>query len=175
MKYSNVQDVREISIGALKEFALRRQSALLIVFVISAIIAGDIVYFFEYQKSQEKLKVLGSQQEGAKTEDARLTDAIGRLMVLPHGESPTIATVTDKDRLKTQPFFAQAENGDKVLIYSKAKKAILFRPSINKIIDVTSIAIASPSAQASPSATPTSRPTFSLPTSIPQVSPSSDN
>ncbi len=62
---------------------------------------------------------------------------IGRLVVLPKGEEPTIATVSDKSKLLEQAFFRQAENGDKLLLYEKTKKAILYRPSINRVVDIT--------------------------------------
>lgn len=55
-------------------------------------------------------------------------------MVLPN-EVPTEATVSDKEKLEGK-FFAKAELGDKVLIYSIAGKAILYRPSTDKIIEV---------------------------------------
>jgi len=72
-------------------------------------------------------------------ETIELTDRIGKFMELPAGEQPTLATVTDQDKLKSQNFFAHAQNGDKLLVYSKAKKAILYRPSIGKVIEVSNL------------------------------------
>lgn len=60
--------------------------------------------------------------------------AVGRLMVLPD-ETPTIATVDDPDKLKGQPFFENAKKGDKVLIFSKAKRAVLYDPVADKIVE----------------------------------------
>lgn len=47
--------------------------------------------------------------------------------------NPAILTVEDKTQA-TQPFLQQAENGDKVLLYYKAMKSVLFRPSENRIV-----------------------------------------
>lgn len=71
------------------------------------------------------------------TQDVTNTvNKVAKLIQLPSGESPTFAEVTDISKLKSQPFFKNAANGDKVLIYQKALKAILYRPSENKIIEV---------------------------------------
>lgn len=95
------------------------------------------VYFYtQYQQAQARLT---NPNLFAAEEAKKYIDQVGKLMILPSGETPTIATVNDKDKLKNQPFFAKTENGDKVLIYTNAKKAILFRPSIDKIIDVAPI------------------------------------
>lgn len=60
---------------------------------------------------------------------------VSKLMQLPAGETPTVAAVTDAAAAKQQSaFFANAQNGDKVLMYVKAGEAILYRPSTNKII-----------------------------------------
>lgn len=66
---------------------------------------------------------------------------VGRLILLPEGETPTLATVTDTEKLKGQAFFVNAKAGDKVIIYTNAKKAILYRPSENKIIEVAPLNI----------------------------------
>ena len=72
-------------------------------------------------------------------ETKNLTDQIGKFMELPAGEQPTLATVTDQDKLKGKDFFAHAQNGDKLLVWPVAKKAILFRPSTGKIIEVSNL------------------------------------
>lgn len=74
-----------------------------------------------------------------KREIRSLTIKIGRSMELPQGEEPILAVVSDKSKLKGQDFFDHAKNGDRVLIYPKAKKAILYRPAEEKIIEVTNL------------------------------------
>ncbi len=73
------------------------------------------------------------------TTTAGTLEAVGKLVPLPQDEMPTIATVTDLTPLKDQAFFKEAEIGDKVVIYDKSKKAILYRPSTNKIIQIASL------------------------------------
>lgn len=68
---------------------------------------------------------------------------VEKLMVLPNDEVPTMATVSDPDKLQDQQFFANAETGDIVLIYTQAHKAILYRESLDKIIEVAPINIPS--------------------------------
>jgi hypothetical protein len=65
---------------------------------------------------------------------------VGRHYVLPD-ETPALATVTDKSKLNTD-FLKSAQNGDKILIYQKAQKAFIYRPSIDKLIEVGPISIA---------------------------------
>lgn len=77
----------------------------------------------------------------AQQEVASLVAKVGRLVVLPADETPTVATVSDPEALKDQAFFAKAEKGDKVLIYTTAKKAILYSVTMNKIIDVAPLNI----------------------------------
>ncbi len=70
-----------------------------------------------------------------------LVTQVGKLMVLPANEKPIIATVTDKSALKT-PFLQEASNGDRILIYEKAKRVIIYRPSLHKIVDVGPVELA---------------------------------
>ncbi len=72
----------------------------------------------------------------AKEDVKDLVKKLSALVVLPEGEEPVVATVTDKDKLKDQPIFANAENGDKLIIYSVAKKAYLYDEKNNKVKDI---------------------------------------
>jgi hypothetical protein len=65
---------------------------------------------------------------------------VGRHYVLPD-EEPALATIEDRTKLNSE-FLKSAENGDKLLIYEGAKKVILYRPKIDRIIEVGPISIA---------------------------------
>ena len=87
-----------------------------------------------YVQSREELTRL--QQTATQTGEQEAKDIIarvGRHMMLPN-ETPIVTTVTDVASLRGQSFFANALNGDRILVYSK--RAILYRPSIDKIIEV---------------------------------------
>jgi len=108
--------------------------------------AGAAVYFYKqatyFAKQFNELKL--NPQKFIQEETQNLIERVGKLVVLPEGEQPTIATVNDPELLKNQPFFANAKKGDKVLIYTNAKKAILYDPVNNKIIEIAPINIGSP-------------------------------
>lgn len=109
-----------------------------IIILLLASIAGNAYLYMEYTEAQE---LLTNPEIAAQKEIEEYTSRVGKLMDLPSDEEPTIATILDKDALADQAFFANAENGDKVLIYSAATKAILYRPSTNRIIEVAPIDI----------------------------------
>lgn len=105
-----------------------------VLITIIAIVLG--VYFFnQYQKAQKLIKNPSSANV---LEVEELVKKVGSLIELPN-ETPALATVSDVTKLKDQPFFVKSQNGDKVLIYTNSKKAIIYRPSTNKIIEVSSI------------------------------------
>lgn len=90
---------------------------------------------------QELAKVQGGASPEAIAESKKIVAAVSKLVVLPEGEEPTVATVTDKSKLADQPFFDNSEEGDKVLIYTTSQRAILYRPSSNKVIEIAPLNI----------------------------------
>lgn len=64
-------------------------------------------------------------------------------LVLPVGELPAVLMVTDPSKVSIE-FLKQSKEGDVVLVYQKAKKVIIYRPSIDRIIDIGPVAIDTP-------------------------------
>jgi hypothetical protein len=114
----------------------------LIVLLLLAAVAAAGYYYRQYNNLKK------NPNKVAQDETKATIDAVAKLIVLPVGEQPTVATVTDASKLKDQAFFANARTGDKVLIYTNAKKAILYNPSGNKIVEVAPVNIGSNNAAA---------------------------
>ena len=87
---------------------------LLTITVMSLIVAG---YFYNEVK-----RLQANPQTVANQELQAVVDKVGKLVVLPEGEQPTLA-----------------KKGDKVLVYNKAQKAILYDPVLNKIVEIAPI------------------------------------
>lgn len=92
-------------------------------------------------KQAEKPAVSVQPSPPTQSEITTLVSEVGTMVVLPEGETPTVATVTDLERLKTQEFFSRAQNGDKVLVYQSARLAVLYRPTIKKVLTVSTVNI----------------------------------
>ncbi len=107
-----------------------------LLFILLVIALGAAGYFF-WQWNTLK----NNPDAVAQNENRELVATIGKIILLPEGEEPTVATVTDPAALADQPFFENAEIGFKVLVYSMAKKAILYDPFSNRIIEIGPVTI----------------------------------
>jgi len=111
-------------------------------------IAAGIYYYMQFQSAQSLLK---NPNLAVEKQTNALVTQVSKLMMLPTDEVPTVATVTDASKLKDQAFFKNAKNGDKVLIYVKARQAILYDPTINIIVAVAPVNISNNQAVVEPS------------------------
>lgn len=122
-----------------KKFPEFKKHWIVIILVVLVLGVAALYYYKQYEQAKNLLQ---NPSDSVNAQMNQLVDRVGKLIVLP-SEQPTLATVSDITKLQDQPFFIHAQNGDKVLLYSKANIAILYRPSINKIIQVGTLNIVS--------------------------------
>lgn len=60
---------------------------------------------------------------------------VSKHIILPTDEVPAELTIVDRSKVKSA-FLKNAINGDRVLIYQENKKAIIYRPSQDVLVDV---------------------------------------
>ena len=118
-----------------KKFA-KKLLGLLVFLLVLGLAATTGYFYYQYQKLS---KSPVASQVQAEEEAQKMIKAVGKLMLLPKDETPTVATVTDIEKLKDQPFFKDAKNGNKVLIYPNLKQVIVYDPEANLIINVGSV------------------------------------
>ena len=105
-------------------------------FVVLIIIALGGAGVGLYYYNQYTLSV--KRASDPKIEAKELLVKLGKLIDLP-AEEPTVATVTNADQIISQPFFAKAKNGYRVILYTNGRLAILYDDKANKIINVGTI------------------------------------
>lgn len=114
-------------------------AALVVLLVVIAAIAGW--FYWKYTETQKILGGAGTEasqeeiQKEIEKEVKEVTSAVSKIMLLPD-ETPQIATVVDpKVLIEQQSFYEGVEKGDKVLFYAEAKRAIIYSPSRNLIVN----------------------------------------
>ncbi len=150
--------------GRFKKPAFRLGSPLVVIFILVVVVLiGGGLGYKKYASLRDENARLSNPQVAAQDESIRLKDEVAQLIELPN-ETPTIATVVDVEKLKSQAFFANAHNGDRVLFFAQAKKAILYRPGTKKIVEVapinlgdSGVAGASTTNTTTPTTTPTTK------------------
>lgn len=82
------------------------------------------------------LVFLGFKKENIEFTSEEIIEMVNKLIILPKDEKPTVATVTSENLIKEGGFFEGGKIGDKVLIYAKSKKAVLFDSVLKKVINI---------------------------------------
>ena len=131
IKIKKVEGKNKVEV--IKKYSLTNKNIIIILVILLCSSLGAGLYFYK--------KSIDNAPKDTQKELQDTVKIISKLMVLPTNETPTLATVNDPEKLKNQSFFANAKVGDKVLIYTNAKKAILYNPAQNKIVEVSPLNI----------------------------------
>lgn len=100
--------------------------------VFSYVIVGLVVWQVSSKIQNDPNKVLARAEAEARS----VLEKVSSLMILPSDDVPQIIPIDDAENLaKNQLFFSKVENGDQLLIFTGAQQAIIYRPSLNKIVN----------------------------------------
>lgn len=109
------------------------------------------------EKMLQDLSVRYEQQTGSPAQGREVAKEVvarvRKLMKIPEGVEPTVATIVDVEQLRQRnSFYNKAKNGDHLIV--TADRAILYDPAANIIIDVVPVQIQPTSSASSKSAVP---------------------
>jgi hypothetical protein len=112
-------------------FNPRFLSALLAVLLVLTLGATGYLSFRYNRLKKELQTVTATELDRVK----ELAQKVGSVYLIPEGEDPVLISIVDSDKLKDQSFFERAKNGDVILVYPKARLAIVYRESESKIVN----------------------------------------
>lgn len=95
-----------------------------------------VVGLFMFIQSKKIGKNSSAQNEKRVRE---VVEKVEKIIDLPKDELPSLAVVEDTDLLSDQPFFADAQEGDIVLLYGRAQKVYIYNPKENLIVNVSGL------------------------------------
>lgn len=131
-----------------------KKNILIAIIVVLIIIAGGVYYWTQPKPTGEV----------STAETKAMLEKLQRHIILPTDETPQIGQIDDPvQAAKAQPFVAGAQKGDLLIVYVKARKAIVYSPSRDLIVNVGPVSV-NPDQPASSATTPT---TVSTATSTP--------
>jgi hypothetical protein len=115
------------------------------VIILVAALGACAYMFWQYREAKEevtRLSTLEGQQEVAQQEISEILDKVKKHIILPEDEQPSIAEIKDVENLKKDfAFYKDASNGDKLIIYENARKAIIYSSEKDLIVNVGPIFI----------------------------------
>lgn len=137
-------EFKKLNLFSAQSLARNKSILAALIIVIILALAGAGYMYYQYQKTASELKKVKTQtqttsQASKDDQVKKIVAEVAKLARLPENETPSIATITDVSKLKDQPFFKDAKNGDILLVFNSSGKAVLYDPKDKKIVDVTTL------------------------------------
>jgi hypothetical protein len=109
---------------------------ILIIYIVLSLAAIGFLGFKYWELTNKKAVFSG---------DANVDKILANLkehMVLPENETPVIVPVKEADQMdQSQSFYQGIQDGDYLVIFSEAKKAIIYRYTEDKIVNISTVFI----------------------------------
>ncbi|MBI4225660.1 hypothetical protein HY612_00945 [Candidatus Roizmanbacteria bacterium] len=124
----------------------KEQKIILIIGLVLIIVGAISMVYFLIQNRKLKKALIETNFNQINPKEFSF-DEVSNLTKLPTDEQPTIVRIKDAEKAKEQSFFKKAKDGDIILLYKKAKLAVLYDPIKKEIIESGPLIEASSSAE----------------------------
>ncbi|MEZ4156554.1 MAG: hypothetical protein R3B52_01060 [Candidatus Paceibacterota bacterium] len=108
--------------------------------LIALIVVGALGYGYMtgmFDSAMSKPLNISLDEELSEEQVAEVIERVRDHITLPEGEDPLVATIINVEELRAeQAFYQNAENGDILLLFGQAGKAIIYSPSKDRLINV---------------------------------------
>ena len=112
-------------------------SIIVIVVALALLIVAGWFAFDQYNLQVDKSAQTADNLNQNQSNVSDLLNKVGRHIVLPVGENPSVIDITNIDNLvKQQSFYVGAKNGDKIIIYALAQKTIIYDEERDILVNV---------------------------------------
>lgn len=102
--------------------------------------AGAIIAIWAYTKFAQpyslSVNIADIKDKPTAEEIKALVSKMSQIIILPTDELPEVLVISDLTQTRANPFFANANVGDYILIYKKARKVVLYNPTTNRIVNM---------------------------------------
>ena len=119
-------------------------------------VAGATIAIYAYNKvgieNSLNIPIIEDSERMTAKDIENLVEKMSQVAVLPEDETPTVLTISDLTKLHSNPFFKDAKLKDKILIFKKAGRIILYDPLGHKIVNMGPYS--EPEQEATPAANP---------------------
>lgn len=105
-----------------------RRGALIVCAIL--VLLGVGLYFFYSPVSNWQY----SYAPATTAEVDTIAKRVSELVAVPSDEAPTVITVANPQELQRWPLFRDSQRGDKVLVYKKNGRIIIYNPTKDKIV-----------------------------------------
>ncbi len=126
----------------------RHLSSPIVILALCCSLAANAVLYYQYRHAVDI---------NPDTQAQVIIEKLKQTTSLPD-EKPSVLTVFDKDKLTNPAYANLAQDGDLILIFQEAAKAVVYRPQEDKLVDIVSLTPVSSTPTPQPSASPTVSP-----------------
>jgi hypothetical protein len=136
----------------------RRRVIILLLISVGLSVFAIYTYWSVSKKTDKFVENLKSSGQSVNNSNV-LIEKVSRLVLLPKNEFPSIATINNLAQLqKESSFYDNARKGDILLIYFQARKAYIYDPVENIIINMGPVSVEKKSVDVSVVSSTTSTP-----------------